>query len=381
MSSARKGFTLIELLVVVAIIAVLLGLLLPAVQKVREASAKMTCANNLKQIGLAIHNHHNDYNKLVGPGQCDSTGSTTTTYQTQSPATMILPYIDHKSLFDTLGDAFFEADPFTIGYPRTTSLHAKSKGRVYNDPALTAAQTKVFKTQIKSYVCPSVPVRFSLRSPDGYGLWDYMFIATSDLEDGSAGFPATAGDIVGGRPQSSARRAMMAQQGMLSCDDRTLSQVANLDGASSTLLCIEDAGRSTSDAAVAGLYASISNRESPVNEGIAWTGTSAWGRRMYAWGDPDATTNGMSGPSNHTALTERLCRVNNNSGPLGGPTQCLWTTNNCGPNDEPFSFHVDGVNALWGDGSVRFLRVTTDAMSMKWMVGITDRMPFDAKED
>lgn len=91
----RKGFTLIELLVVIAIIAILVALLLPAVQQAREAARKTSCRNNLKQIGVALHNYHDTHR--VFPGNIHRTTAPTRSF---SWITMILPYIEQSALYD-----------------------------------------------------------------------------------------------------------------------------------------------------------------------------------------------------------------------------------------------------------------------------------------
>lgn len=100
----RLGFTLVELLVVIAIIGILVGLLLPAVQQVREAARRATCANNMRQIALAIHNYESARKELpvnqIGPGISDGNGGFEAGHY--SWLVPILPFIDQGNLFDTL---------------------------------------------------------------------------------------------------------------------------------------------------------------------------------------------------------------------------------------------------------------------------------------
>jgi prepilin-type N-terminal cleavage/methylation domain-containing protein/prepilin-type processing-associated H-X9-DG protein len=125
--SPRRGFTLIELLVVIAIIAILVGLLLPAVQKVREAAARATCQNNLKQLALGCMNYESARGTLP-PG--DSPGGSRGTWQVA-----VLPYVEQQALFDLYQ-----------GYNDST-------GPAYN----AAANLPVVQTTMKGFTCPSDP--------------------------------------------------------------------------------------------------------------------------------------------------------------------------------------------------------------------------------
>lgn len=106
MNRKRRGFTLIELLVVIAIIAVLIGLLLPAVQKVREAANRMSCTNNLKQLGLAAHNYQSTFGQLppgyLGPIRNEADPIDWSGHQFLSTLVFLLPYVEQDNVWKEL---------------------------------------------------------------------------------------------------------------------------------------------------------------------------------------------------------------------------------------------------------------------------------------
>ncbi|QJW97800.1 DUF1559 domain-containing protein [Frigoriglobus tundricola] len=176
---ARKpGFTLIELLVVIAIIAILIGLLLPAVQKVREAAARMSCSNNLKQIGVALHNYHSTY-------QTFPAGSTPLGFTVVAE---LLPYIEQNNLYTQINFTVSAGDPSNSGPTATTIKNLLCPSDVIGVPPAGLAGNNYFAnygTAVQFFQNASVANGvFALRDTKG--------ISVLGITDGSSNTAAFA---------------------------------------------------------------------------------------------------------------------------------------------------------------------------------------------
>jgi prepilin-type N-terminal cleavage/methylation domain-containing protein/prepilin-type processing-associated H-X9-DG protein len=188
-SGRRIGFTLIELLVVIAIIAVLLGMLLPAVQKVREAANRLQCQNNLKQIGLAFHNHHDQLGFFPSAGDYENVpptyinGSPTVAPQQQSGwGFQILPYIEAENIWKGSGAAT-PADRIRIAAGTTL--------KVFFCPTRRGPQTVVLLPTDQNYI-KGASVTFALcdyaaSNIEGTGVVQHLQpVRITDILDGAS---------------------------------------------------------------------------------------------------------------------------------------------------------------------------------------------------
>jgi prepilin-type N-terminal cleavage/methylation domain-containing protein len=281
---SRSGFTLIELLVVIAIIVLLMALLLPAIQKVREAANKMLCASNLRQIAIAAHNYHNDYSRLpLGqygpprpPGMLAGYGSASNVGQFYE----LLPYMEQDNLFKQFLMSNITKYPCPAAPPYPG-------GPWYNyTPNLLVAQAK-----LKMWICPSDTAYerptngvFIMMYIDGCTLWGLYYPNPIGNTLGRTSYFGTMGawDEAGSVGSGCVDLAMFA--GIFSAVNGTmpagqphrppsfltLGQLAALDGTSNTLMYGESLGRRGTGAS---------------DWGLCWIG----GSQSTLWGLRDVT--------------------------------------------------------------------------------------------
>ncbi|AMV17219.1 DUF1559 domain-containing protein [Planctomyces sp. SH-PL14] len=373
--SHRHGFTLIELLVVIGIIAVLVAILLPAVQQAREAARRSTCRNNLKQLGLAVMNYESTFRRFPSSGKGVDMIASGSQFSTQR-----LGSAPGTPNWDTTGNSTRYEPAFDPHSTFTSILPYMDGGPIYNSMFMGAAYNSTLtpttnqnisaaKTKIALLLCPSNGAMTD--DTQGYGQVDYGATSYTDIE--TTGATADVGKVKLPNPTGSPPSPGSRRVGALGLGGTPIGLLT--DGTSNTILIAEAAGRQWAVANASSAFgAGADNNPGASGQGC---GSGNNERCPNRWGDP-ANAIGVSGQCNgpmpapsSSAYGSPGRVINNSNRPMGGGANA-WSTKNCGPNDEIFSFHTGGAQAVFGDGAVRFLSENMDAGLLGKLVARAD---------